>query len=93
MKLQSAALGFRVKSGWAVAVLLTGPARLPQLCDVQRIDLFDPRLPETRQRRTRLEVRRGWRAVRIEGGLSARPNFDAIRRLADPRQVGRAFVA
>ncbi|PYI59443.1 MAG: hypothetical protein DMC59_05880 [Verrucomicrobia bacterium] len=49
MKLQSAALGFRVKSGWAVAVLLTGPARLPQLCDVQRIDLFDPRLPETRQ--------------------------------------------
>jgi len=49
MKLQSAALGFRVKSGWAVAVLLTGPARSPQLCDVQRIDLFDPRLPETRQ--------------------------------------------
>jgi len=49
MKLQSAALGFRVKSGWAVAVLLTSPARSPQLCDVQRIDLFDPRLPETRQ--------------------------------------------
>src|SRR5438552_8149951 len=49
MKLQSAALGFRVKSGWAVAVLLTGPARLPQLCDVSRIDLCDPRLPETRQ--------------------------------------------
>ena len=49
MKLQSAALGFRVKSGWAVAVLLTGPARFPQLCNVQRIDLSDPRLPETRQ--------------------------------------------
>ncbi len=44
-----AALGFRVKSGWAAAVLLTGSARLPQLCDVQRIDLSDPRLPETRQ--------------------------------------------
>ena len=44
-----AALGFRVKSGWAAAILLTGSARSPQLCDVQRIDLSDPRLPETRQ--------------------------------------------
>jgi hypothetical protein len=44
-----AALGFRVKSGWAAAVLLTGPARSPQLCDVRRIGLSDPRHPETRQ--------------------------------------------
>src|SRR6266478_6467729 len=44
-----AALGFRVKSGWAAAVLLTDSAHLPQLCDVQRIDLSDPRFPETRQ--------------------------------------------
>ena len=29
--------------------MLTGSARSPQLCDVQRIDLSDPRLPETRQ--------------------------------------------
>ena len=49
MKPQPAALGFRVKSGWAAAVLLTGPARSPQLCDVRRIDLSDLRLPETRQ--------------------------------------------
>ncbi|MGC2352019.1 MAG: hypothetical protein WA496_01350 [Candidatus Udaeobacter sp.] len=49
MKPQLAALGFRVKSGWAAAVLLTGPTLLPQLCDVRRIDLSDPRLPETRQ--------------------------------------------
>ena len=46
---QTAALGFRVKSGWAAAVLLTDSARSPQLCDVQRIDLSDPRFPETRQ--------------------------------------------
>jgi hypothetical protein len=44
-----AALGFRVKSGWAAAIMLTGSARSPQLCDVQRIDLSDPRFPETRQ--------------------------------------------
>ena len=49
MKPQHAALGFRVKSGWAAAVLLTGPARSPQLGDVGRIDLSDPRLLETRQ--------------------------------------------
>jgi mitochondrial fission protein ELM1 len=44
-----AALGFRVKSGWAAAVLVKDSAHLPRLCDVQRIDLSDPRLPETRQ--------------------------------------------
>src|SRR5215831_9673072 len=49
MKPQHAALGFRVKSGWAAAVLLMGPARSPQLCDIRRIDLSDPQLPETRQ--------------------------------------------
>jgi hypothetical protein len=49
MKPQPAALGFRVKSGWAAAVLLTGPAHSPQLCDVRRIELSDPRFPETRQ--------------------------------------------
>ena len=49
MKPQPAALGFRVKSGWAAAVLLTGSTRSPQLCDVRRIELSDPQLPETRQ--------------------------------------------
>src|SRR5437773_8702023 len=49
MKPQTAALGFRVKSGWPAAVLLTGPVRSPQLCDVLRINLSDPRLAETRQ--------------------------------------------
>ena len=48
-KPQTAALGFRVKSGWAAAVLLTGTARSPQLCDVRRIELSDPQHPETRQ--------------------------------------------
>jgi hypothetical protein len=46
---QSAGLGFRVKSGWAVVVLLTDTAHCLQLSDVSRIELCDPRLPETRQ--------------------------------------------
>ena len=49
MRPRHAALGFRVKSGWAAAVLLTGPACSPQLCDVRRIELSDPSIPETRQ--------------------------------------------
>ena len=49
IKPQTAALGLRVKSGWAAAVLLTGTARSPQLCDVRRIELSDLLHPETRQ--------------------------------------------
>ena len=48
-KSQTAALGFRVKSGWAAVVLLTGTARSPQVSDIGRIELCDPRRPETRQ--------------------------------------------
>jgi len=48
-KPRAAALGLRVKSGWAAAVLLTGTARSPELCDVRRIELSDPQHPETRQ--------------------------------------------
>jgi hypothetical protein len=49
VKAQAAALGFRVKSGLAAGVLVTGSIHSPQLCDVRRIDLCDPRLPATRQ--------------------------------------------
>ena len=48
-KTQTAALGFRVKSGWAAVVLLTGTGRAPQLSDANRIELCHPRRPETRQ--------------------------------------------
>ncbi|MGH7538403.1 MAG: hypothetical protein ACREMF_07200 [Gemmatimonadales bacterium] len=44
-----AALGIRVKSGWAVGVLLAGPATAPRAFDRQRIELADPRVPRTRQ--------------------------------------------
>ena len=49
IKTQTAALGFRVKSGWAAVVLLTDTAHSLQLSDVSRIELCDPRLPETQQ--------------------------------------------
>jgi hypothetical protein len=49
VKLDTAALGFRVKSGWAAVVMLSGSPVSPELCDVRRIEVSDPRLPETRQ--------------------------------------------
>jgi hypothetical protein len=49
VKTETVALGFRVKSGWAAVVLLTGPIGSPALRDNRVIDLSDPRFPETRQ--------------------------------------------
>src|SRR5881296_1061867 len=46
-----AALGFRVKSGWATAVLVVGgkPAAPPQVTDRRVVELSDPAVPSTRQ--------------------------------------------
>ncbi len=44
-----AAIGFRVKSGWATAVLLVSPARAPRVADRRVIELSDPAVPTSRQ--------------------------------------------
>ena len=44
-----AAIGFRVKSGWAAAVLLEGPAASPHVLDRCQVDLSDPNVPQSRQ--------------------------------------------
>ncbi len=44
-----AAIGFTVKSGWASAVLLAGPAAAPRVVDSCRLELSDPEMPECRQ--------------------------------------------
>jgi hypothetical protein len=44
-----ATLGFRVKSGWAMAVLLAGPASSPRLLRCERALLSDPNVPATVQ--------------------------------------------
>jgi hypothetical protein len=49
VKAETAAPGFHIKSGWATAVLLTGPIDSPALRDNRTIDLFDPLVPEKRQ--------------------------------------------
>jgi hypothetical protein len=42
-------LGFRVKSGWAAAVLLSGPVDSPQLLERRVVQLCDPAVPESKQ--------------------------------------------
>lgn len=49
VKAETAGIGFRVKSGWATFVLLTGPIDSPVLRVNRMIELADPRFPETRQ--------------------------------------------
>jgi hypothetical protein len=45
----SAALGFRVRSGWAALVVLAGPATAPVVIDRRRIDLAGAARPKTVQ--------------------------------------------
>lgn len=42
-------VGFTVKSGWAVAVLMTGSRRSPVVLDSRTIQLSNPAIPESRQ--------------------------------------------
>ncbi len=42
-------MGFRVKSGWAVAILIDGSVESPHVSDNRVIELSDPHDPTTRQ--------------------------------------------
>lgn len=44
-----AVLGFRVKSGWAVAILVGGTAKVPTVLDRAIVELSDPKVPGTKQ--------------------------------------------
>jgi hypothetical protein len=44
-----AGLGFRVKSGWAMTVLLAGPSTAPKLIQCRAVLLSDPKIPQSKQ--------------------------------------------
>jgi hypothetical protein len=46
---QRAVIGLRVKSGWATAILLTGPIEAPVVRDAAVIELSDPVVPASKQ--------------------------------------------
>ncbi len=43
------ALGFRVKSGYATAVLITGTPKSIEVIDCRTVELSDPEIPDTKQ--------------------------------------------
>jgi hypothetical protein len=43
------AIGFRLKSGWAAAVLVVGSVQSPRIFDQAIVELSDPAVPESRQ--------------------------------------------
>jgi hypothetical protein len=45
----AAAVGFTVKSGWAAAVLVGGPAHSPRVIDSRRVEISDPGVPDSTQ--------------------------------------------
>jgi len=47
--MKTMALGFRVKSGYAIAVALRGPAASPSVVARTIVELSDPEVAETRQ--------------------------------------------
>lgn len=46
---QNAAIGFTVKSGWAAAVLVAGPATSPRVIDSRRVHISDPDVTDSTQ--------------------------------------------
>ena len=44
-----ATIGFGVRSGWAAAVLLAGPAAMPRVIEHRVVELSDPAVPASRQ--------------------------------------------
>ncbi len=43
------AIGFRVKTGRATAVVMAGPASAPRVLSRKSVQLFDPAIPESHQ--------------------------------------------
>ncbi len=60
---EPAAVGFRVKSGWAMAVLLVGPPAAPKVVDRRTVQLSDPSVPDSSQ-----PYHAGLELPKVEGG-------------------------
>jgi hypothetical protein len=88
------ALGVRVKSGWATAVLVAGPARAPRVVDRRTIELSDPTVPASRQPYHAVMGARTGDAKRVERrlcGIVQRVTRQSLARLlAEYRGSGHA---
>ena len=67
MSKELSAAGFTVKSGWAAVVLLTLAGRTPRVMASRRVELSDPKLPDSRQ-----PYHDGFGTARKEGAVLTR---------------------
>jgi len=90
--LTPAAIGFRVHSGWAAVVAVSGPLRSPAVVDRRRLELVDPRDPRAKQpyhAAAELELKEAEKLIRhymAKTKLLARRGLRAI--IADLRKKG-----
>ncbi len=88
----AAALGFRVKSGWATAVLLVGPRSAPRVADRCIAELSDPAVPEARQPfhagLGRHEARGARAVARLVRSVERFAHRSVARLIADYRAAG-----
>ncbi len=85
------AIGFRVKSGRAIAVLLGGPIESPRVLDRRTIELCDPTVPASRQPyhagMGRLQADTA-RIGRLRKGVIRATNRSVTRLIGDYRRAG-----
>jgi hypothetical protein len=95
------AVGFTVKSGWAAVVLLTVVGRTPRVLASRRVELSDPKVPESRQpyhdgfgtaRKEGAALSRLLESVQTFGGRSVTRALDDLES-SGTRLAGAAVVA
>jgi hypothetical protein len=92
----AAGLGFRVKTGRAVAVWLVGPPEAPRVLARREISLCDPELPESRQPHHAaldLPAGEGEQAVRRATAAARRVTLRAVRDLAGELRAAGCRIA
>lgn len=92
--MERCAVGVRVKTGWAMAVLVGGSASAPRVLDRRRIALADPAEPDSVQpyhaafaAHTHNSAAEVARLVRIVERFGARSTADLLNRYRDGRVV------
>ena len=98
-KIEAAAIGFRVKSGWALAVLVSGGDGDPRALDRSVVELSDDAFPESRQpyhaatgkeETDDAKIQARLKIVRSVAGRSVAELVERCRNLAP--QLGRAAL-